>query len=477
MGGLTTPAVPGRSGQWPGGLVERSPIPRYRQETERLIEDAIVILDRLRENSRPTPDGGVTWLGPTGYGTELIPLRMVQLGPHLYDGTVGIALFVAALARLRSDKELRALSCHILAPLRRKLADLVADPDRASGVRVPLGGLIGLGSFIYGFLTIGKLLDEPSLIQESHDIMGLITPERINGDRRVRIQTGSAGAILALLALNKNVPGPNGHGKTPLDLAWECARHLIANRIAFDGRPRAWSLSSGKPPLAGFSYGAAGISYALLRLFEATGRQELWDSAQEGLAFLRTLYVPVRKNWLDIRAVFETRYQPRRGTWKDWWASGSMYDLEEVSNPPPVDQRFPEMWCHGAVGIALGRIGALHLDDTPEIRQEVEGVLDRAKSCEQTLAGPDDLCCGYMGLIELLVFAYQRLGREELLTTARALMARVSERASIHGDYRLSAARGTSAFAPTLFQGIAGVGYTLLRLAEPQELPCILLFE
>jgi lantibiotic modifying enzyme len=33
------------------------------------------------------------------------------------------------------------------------------------------------------------------------------------------------------------------------------------------------------------------------------------------------------------------------------------------------------------------------------------------------------------------------------------------------------------AYNPTLFQGTAGLGYHLLRLAEPQQLPCVLLLE
>ena len=54
---------------------------------------------------------------------------------------------------------------------------------------------------------------------------------------------------------------------------------------------------------------------------------------------------------------------------------------------------------------------------------------------------------------------------------------RVLQRAREKGSYALSAARGTAEFCPTLFQGCAGVGYMLLRLARPQDLPCLLLFE
>ena len=50
-------------------------------------------------------------------------------------------------------------------------------------------------------------------------------------------------------------------------------------------------------------------------------------------------------------------------------------------------------------------------------------------------------------------------------------------RARRRGRYNVLAARGTDQFAPTLFQGLAGVGYTFLRLATPTETPSVLLLE
>ncbi|HEX9944662.1 MAG TPA: lanthionine synthetase LanC family protein [Thermoanaerobaculia bacterium] len=125
---------------------------------------------------------------------------------------------------------------------------------------MPIGGLIGTGSMIYSLLRIGEWLGQPDLAQEAHDLTVLITPERIAQDGQVRIQTGSAGTILALLALHSYHPGPNRDGRTPLAIAAECAAHLLSQRTFYEGRPRAWQLSPGKPPLMGFAYGAAGIA-------------------------------------------------------------------------------------------------------------------------------------------------------------------------------------------------------------------------
>jgi lantibiotic modifying enzyme len=443
------------------------------------LAEAIAIANQLRMNCLSTTDGGVAWLGPVGYGTELSPLRKVKIGPQLHDGTTGIALFFAALARVEEGSRHRDMALRILQPLRRKLAALTAAPERAEQLRTPVGGLIGLGSFIYGLLKVGELLNEPSLIREAHAATVLITPERIDSDRQGRIRNGCAGAILNLLALHAKFPERNAVGKTPLDIACDCARHLLDLRISYEGRPRAWALSPGKPPLAGFSYGAAGISYALLHLHEATRRQDFLDAAHEGLAFVRGLYSPEHGSWRDLRSIFQSRYRPLRGTWNDWWA-GTCDDLEEIPDPPPPENSFPAMWCHGDTGIALGRIGSLALEDSPEARQEIEGSLCRARFYArntEALDGPDDLCCGHMGLLELLLCAYQKLGDHDALDTARILIDRVLRRAEARGRFELSAARGTDNFAPSLFQGIAGVGYSLLRLAAPEEIPCLLLLD
>jgi lantibiotic modifying enzyme len=272
---------------------------------KRLLDEAVAIADRILESRILTPDGAPAWLGPTGYGSDLSPLQFTELGPNLYDGFTGIALFLAAVGHVTGRAEYADISLRALEPLRRKLLELVQAPERAARIDMPIGGLIGLGSFIYSFLKIGEIVGDPSLTRDAHEVTVLFTPERIVRDQRVRIQTGSAGAVLALLALHKVRPEGNQAGRSPLDIARECGQHLLDTRLSYEGRPKAWPLSPGKPPLLGFCYGAAGISYALLRLFEATQQPEFWDAALEGWAYVRSFYRPVEKRWTDIRALLQ----------------------------------------------------------------------------------------------------------------------------------------------------------------------------
>jgi class II lanthipeptide synthase len=445
-----------------------------------ILDEAAAIVDELRKHSIQSRDGNVIWRGPVGYGTELTPLRIVKLGPYLGDGSIGIALFLAAFERVCGGGECGSLALRVLAPLRQELAELMADAEKAQHLRLPLGGFIGLGSVIYGFAKIGELLGEPELAREAHLFSALINQERIDKDQAIRVQQGCAGAILALLALGDKVSVPTPEGSAPLAAARACARHLLQRRGSFAGRPLAWPLASGKPPLAGFNYGAAGISYALLRLHALAGEQDLWDAAQEGLAYVRSLYSPEHGSWMDVHELFQSRYNLRRGTWGDWWVSGTPDDLIEAQPSFSTPNEYPESWCHGAAGIVLGQIGALDICDTPEIREEIERTLRRLQSYAlegKELEGFDDICSGHMGMIELLLSAYQRLGDARSLEAALALMARVYQRQRSRGRFDLLITCGKDIFAPSFLQGVTGIGYTLLRLAAPESLPCILLFD
>ncbi len=71
----------------------------------------------------------------------------------------------------------------------------------------------------------------------------------------------------------------------------------------------------GQPNLTGFSHGAAGMGYALLELYRATGDHRFRDGAEGAFAYERRLYNPDAVNWPDLRQSAQTatsRKTPRR---------------------------------------------------------------------------------------------------------------------------------------------------------------------
>lgn len=392
----------------------------------------------VHRHVRSTADGHVVWLDPAH------PLdkqgRPVRLGPHFYGGTAGVAFFLAALEQLVPGGGHRELALRALAPLRHQMSHLVSHPGEAERFRFRLGALNGLGGYIYSFVRIGLWLDEPELMAEACRISTLITPERIAADPALDVMQGSAGAILALLLLEWEAPEPLRTQVRPLERAVACGEQLVGSRIGVEGQTAAWSVH-GHSPWCGFGHGAGGIANALGRLADATRREDFRQVALDALAFEDRHYEPAHKNWRDLRS---------------------------------ADLRFMTAWCHGAPGIVLGRLGRLGTIGDPELtRKTLEGLETTRDEPESNL---DYLCCGNFGRCEVLLQASLVLDAPLLRQSAEEIAARTMARARSHGSYRWSHPAVIS-FTPALFNGAAGIGYTLLRLAAPGQFPCALALE
>ncbi|WP_226889520.1 lanthionine synthetase LanC family protein [Nostoc sp. MG11] len=75
-----------------------------------------------------------------------------------------------------------------------------------------------------------------------------------------------------------------------------------------------------------------------------------------------------------------------------------------------------------------------------------------------------------------IVVAFQKLGKQEWLKTARKKAAWVVERAKENGGYTFDVLPNWL-FNPSFLRGTAGVGYQLLRLVSPELLPSVLIWE
>ena len=446
MPGFSTPrpgdASAARQASEPGGASSGSGI---RLGPRLLLQAASLIAKQLREQQNEhgdEHDDSVSWQGEAWKAAQF-----GATGPRpdgisdIYSGPPGIALFLAAHARLAGDHASRDLALRACAPYRRLARE--AASGRAPGpdwISRGLGGLVGLGAPIYCLAKVGQLLDEPALLEEAHAATALLTSERIAADREHDITFGSAGAILALLALGDAASARNRNGRTPLQLAEEIAAHLVQQRSALPGWPRAWHSASADASRCGFGHGATGICVALALLARRLGWDQLRDVVVEGLSFERRLCEGEPALW----------------------------------RPSPVSpHRMAVGWCYGAAGIAIGRLAILDAEPDAEIAALARE--DLARALATLRARPpiklDHLCCGNTSHVEALLHAHERTGDEAALQAAHALALHVLRAAKTRGGFTLGTGEGRE---PSLFQGLAGVGYALLRLAAPDELPCVL---
>ncbi len=112
--------------------------------------------------------------------------------------------------------------------------------------------------------------------------------------------------------------------------------------------------------------------------------------------------------------------------------------------------------------------------ETPEIKREVEIALQTTQ--KHGLQAIDHICCGNLGRAEVLLVGAKRYSRPDWRQVALQQATSVVERAKQTGVDQLFSNLPNSVFNPGFFQGTAGIGYELLRLAN-DDLPSVLLWE
>ncbi|GET37482.1 type 2 lanthipeptide synthetase LanM family protein [Microseira wollei] len=377
----------------------------------------------------------VTWIG-MGYLPQDQRLQLQPLGYGLYDGVCGVAVFLAALAKITGDAAFRDLALSALQDLRKTLQETDPNSQRKFIKQIGIGGATGLGSIVYTLVRVSQFLDEPELLDVAKLAASLITQESIANDKQFDIIAGAAGAILGLLSLYQAKPDPS-----VLDKVQALGYHLLINRTKSDSGLKAWATLEGKLA-TGFSHGAGGIAYALLRLYKTTQETDFLEAAEEAIAYERTLFSPSAGNWQDVRE----------------------------RNPS-----FMTSWCHGAPGVGLGRLGGLAILDTKEIRQEIAVAINTTQ--QFGLQNLDHVCCGNFGRMEVLLLAACKLSLPELGNIVQKQAAWVVARTKQVGAFYLFPELSGEVYNPGFFQGTAGIGYQLLRLAYPESFPSVLLWE
>jgi lantibiotic modifying enzyme len=141
-----------------------------------------------------------------------------------------------------------------------------------------------------------------------------------------------------------------------------------------------------------------------------------------------------------------------------------------------MERSYPHMWCHGSIGVAAERMGSAEHDLLA--RADAVGGLAGARAhAERLLARPlgpgagdeanASVCHGVSGLIDLFMEAWEATRETDWLALAgdlADLMLNDSRRA---GGWRSGIPGGWP--TPGLMLGHAGIGWTLLRVADPER--------
>jgi type 2 lantibiotic biosynthesis protein LanM len=424
---MTTLSVELAAADWPGYDVKE---PRAAADAAALLDAASAVGDRLAAIAL-RGETGATWFGLDSVHERNLTLR--ALDHNLYEGLPGVALFLAHLGALTRREGYTDLARAALATLRGQV-------ERGRPTIKRVGAFDGWGGVVYVLTHLSALWREPRLLEEAHEIVALL-PALVERDDGFDIVGGAAGCIGGLRSLYLCDPSTQ-----VLAAATLCGERLVAGALEME-RGLGWiTPAPARMPPSGFSHGAAGIAWALLKLSALTGDERFRAAALAGIEYERSLFSPEYGNWLD-----------QRDTGNFWRRKGQ------------AEPRSITAWCYGAPGIGLARLSTLAESDDDETRSEIEAAVRHTAA--HGFGQNHSLCHGDLGNIELLS-EYARVSGDrhrasEVTRLTGVILESITERGWLCG-------LPSGVESPGLMTGLAGIGYGLLRLAAPERVPSVL---
>ncbi|MEV6159967.1 lanthionine synthetase LanC family protein [Nonomuraea sp. NPDC052129] len=417
---------------------------------ERLVKEAVWSGERCN------------WVGaePVDLRDRVGALTYRALGPNLYVGSSGVALFLAQLATTTGQDEFRPTA---LAAMRHAIS---RRDDVSPAAR--LGFYSGWAGMAAAALRTGRLLDSAELVDAGSGLLrdlarqltGVTEGEAqeynlVPGEQEYDLMSGVAGAVPAF-ALGHRCTGDEWMAEAAVTAALWLGRSARKSRTGWSWRSPGLR---NQHDLTGLSHGAAGVAVAFLEAFRLTGEEVFATGARNAMRY--------EDRWLDVG----------EGNWPDFREN-------------PADRRartFVTLWCHGAPGIALSRLYAYELLGEARWRHDAMTALATTERVTRPLTnggGADfSLCHGLSGNAEPFEEA------REVLGAVGAVIPRLGAEAVGMDIPRLVADHGLERYArtgvswpcgthsgetPNLMLGLAGIGYFYLRLAVPQ-VPSVLL--
>ena len=383
------------------------------------------LVDLQRDPAAPAP-----WLSyqltPTGPGDA-------DISSDLYNGSAGVALFLAYLDAVAPHEEFRRAA-------ERALAHAMANPPNHR-----IGVFNGISGLVYVLTHLSQLWNQPELLKKAI-LLARHADSMIREDRDFDVLSGVAGVIPVMMGLARLAPGVG------LGSAHRCADRLLAHA---ERGERGWSWPLPRPEdgvanFTGFAHGAAGIGWALISLGQASARPDCVEAGRQAFAYEAQHYDAEQQDWYDLRTSIIARARGRR--------------------------HFANVWCNGSAGIGLSRIACwamLGKQDDALLRDASLALSATLRTFHQV--GNDSLCHGRCGNAELFL-------RFALLNDAPAFQLEANVQAQVqwndldqHG--RLAPGDPAQELYPGLMLGLSGLGMHFLRLAHPDRIPSPLLLD
>lgn len=382
--------------------------------TGQLIAAATAVGERLAATA-VSAAGEATWIGVTLHADRYWLVEALESG--LAQGLPGVALFLAHLGQVTGEGRWTTLAQAAMTTVQRYQSEAVLEAAAdGSPLDEPLGLLSGLGGQLYALAHLAQLWPAADWRTIAHARVDQIAQHAARLAELTVDEPAAdvAGLLVGLLAMQQRAPRPQ-----TLRLATKVGRHLL-QRLDAGSVTAAAPAPPGLPqPFADFFQAPAGLAWPLLTLAALTADQTMHAAAQQLVA----------------------------------------------TDPPAT----------ASLGLWLAYLRAVPFLNCARQRALAECFQLALPALRLAAVGHNDaLGYGALGYSELLLQAATAFSMPVYADLAQRYGQALVERSAI-ADWTTAVPLAVP--TPALWTGLAGIGYGLLRLAQPAAVPALLAFE
>ena len=416
-------------------------LPSCQKDNKVILKAVLKLADNLMHTAIFNSDKSeVNWIGVSLIGSEDDCAWDIRpLGTYLYEGVSGLAIFFKALNSVIPKQEYKIISDAIAKELftyTDEMLERKEDLEKESS-----GAFGGEASIMYTYEILYLISKEEKYLEYARKHFAILK-KAIMEDANFDIVYGNSGAIIVLINMYHLT-----NDIQYLESAIHAGELLIKAQIQYGEIKGGWISDGRQSPLAGLSHGISGMVLALVKLWDATKRDEFLNAAIVGIKYENSLFVPEKGNWKDER----------------------VYSGEKASDRGS----YSVAWCHGAAGILLNRVKIYTLLDKEhktllkdDIREAVKTVV------REGILGNNCLCHGNLGNTEILEEYLKCFSDEETMAHCITLRQIIAENIC-REKYDCNNAYLFGYKLPGFMTGLSGMGYSMLRDIN-SNLPCIL---
>lgn len=380
----------------------------------------------------------VNWLGVSLLREKHWSLQ--PLGDDLYNGRLGVALFLLEIDRTLGHARAGALARAVLDTCLRRYTgmlehEMAAHTDRTTAPSFMGSAFHALSGGAFVLAHAAEVLQEPRYAQMTNWLLQRAA-DNIAQDDQLDVIAGVAGFVLVGTTLLQRAPHTADATLTH-NLQAACD-HLIAKAVP-QRSGIGWNTRvDATQPLTGFSHGASGMALALHRAGQLLDRPDYIACAEQAMNYERDGRERTGGYWPDYRTI----------------ATRTPEGL-----PPTM-----YAWCHGAPGIGLARLRILGSPCDERLAEQVRPDLQHAlqDTCAHGFTGNHSLCHGMLGNFALVEQARRAGIVHEGSHTHHRLAEWILDSMEQAGAL-CGIPKGIE--TPGLMTGLAGIGLGLLQLA------------